>query len=96
MENPSRLPSTMYSFSEEFSSLVPNFSRSNFTTLSPNPSEGCPLNEHMQEESQTLKTMESCKKEISRKVMKKVVAERTWTKEEIESLMTLWEESEIL
>ena len=50
--------------SEEFSSPVPSPSRRNFTTLSPNPSEDYLLNEHIQEEPQTPKTIESRKKGI--------------------------------
>ena len=86
--------------SNEFSSPVPSSSSSNFTTSFPNPSEEWiyPLNEliqeHIQEEPQTPKTMESCKKGISRKGRKGIVAERTWTKEETESLITLCEQSE--
>ena len=82
-------------FSEEFSSPVPSSRRSNFTTLSPNPSEGYPLNEHIEGEPQTPKTMESFKKGISLKGGKGIVPERTWTKEDIESLITLWEQSEM-
>ena len=50
--------------SEEFSSPVPSSSGSNFTTSSPNPSEDYLLNEHIKEEPQTPKTIESSKKGI--------------------------------
>ena len=39
--------------------------------------------------------MESFKKGIFRKGGKGIVPERTWAKEEIESLITLWEQSEM-